>query len=129
MKLLAIVALLPSLLLAQARPLAEIKVKIEAPETDKLLLLNKLNEHGADHHMHFTSVQDGFDYRLVFGTQQPSAPWGGNTSAAGVSAFDTEGKEIFRFSRSNRATDKGAANAVAKEIIKRLLEWRSLLHE
>ena len=117
MKLLVSIVLFSSLALGQAKPVAEIKVKIEAPESDKLLLLDKLNEHGAGHHMHFTSVQEGFDYRLVFGTQQPSVPWWGNTSAAGVSAYDPQGRELFRFSRSNRMTDTGATNAAAKEII------------
>jgi hypothetical protein len=110
--------------LRQAKPVTEIKVKIGAPESDKVLLLEKLNEHGARHHLHFTSVQEGFDYRVVFGTQQPSSPWVGNTSAAGVSAYDPEGRELFRFSRSNRATDTGATNAAAKEIVKRILRWQ-----
>jgi hypothetical protein len=123
-RLLTTIVLFSSLALAQAKPVTEIRVKIEAPESDKFLLLDKLNEHGANHHLHFTIVQEGFDYRLVFGTQQPSSPWVGNTSAAGVSAYDPEGRELFRFSRSNRATDTGATNAAAKEIIKRILRWQ-----
>jgi len=123
-KLMVTIVLFSSLALAQAKPLTEIKVKIEAPESDKILLLDKLNEHGEGHQMHFTSVQEGFDYRLVFGTMQPSSPWVGNTSAAGVSVYDSKGTELFRFSRSNRWTDSGATNAAAKEIIKRLLRWQ-----
>src|SRR5215831_21115569 len=41
-KLLITIALLPSFTLGQAS-LVEVKVKIEAPESDKLLLLDKLN--------------------------------------------------------------------------------------
>jgi len=123
-KLLVAIVFCSSLAFGQSKPIAEMKVKIEAPESDKLLLLDKLNERGADHHMRFTSVQDGFEYRIVFGTLQPSIPWWGNTSAAGVSVYDPRGTELFRFSRSNRMTDTGATNAAAKEIIKRLLRWQ-----
>ena len=113
-----------SLALGQTKPVAKVRINIEAPESDKLMLLEKLNEHGAGHHMHFTELKEGFDYRIVFGTSQPSVPYWGNTSAAGVSVFDSKGTELFRFSRSNRTTDAGATNAVAKEIVKRLLRWQ-----
>lgn len=42
--------------------------------------------------------------------------------------YDAQGKELFKFDRKGRGTDKGATNAVAKEIIKRLSEWRSISH-
>jgi hypothetical protein len=39
--------------------------------------------------------------------------------------FDTKGAELFNFNRDGRKTDSGAANATAKEIIKRLRVLRA----
>jgi hypothetical protein len=39
--------------------------------------------------------------------------------------FDAKGSELFSFNRDGRKTDAGAANATAKEIIKRLRQLRS----
>lgn len=38
--------------------------------------------------------------------------------------FDPQGRLLFSFTRGTRYTDKGATNAAAKEIIKRLIRWR-----
>jgi hypothetical protein len=40
--------------------------------------------------------------------------------------FDAKGAELFEFNRDGRKTDEGAANATAKEIIKRLQKLRSV---
>src|SRR5580700_10491164 len=84
----------------------EIRIKIQASQLDRSLLFQKLNDHGADHHMHFVMVERDFDYRVAYG------------SAGGA--------EIFEFSRNGRATNDQAANATAKEIIKRIRKLRSL---
>ena len=117
--------------LPQSQP-ALIKVKVDAPELDRRMLLEKLNSHGKDHGMKFDLADSGFDYRIAFGTGQGNADAlvagsGGsyNTSAATADVFDASGKELFRFDRKNRWTDSGAANAAAKEIIKRLVRLRS----
>ncbi len=47
--------------LGQGKPVTELKVKIEATELDKIVLLQKLNEHGSDHQLHFVAADDGFE--------------------------------------------------------------------
>lgn len=116
---------------AETKPSAQtVRVKIEATELDKRLLLEKLNRHGPDHGLKFELAEQGYDYRIAFSTEQRKS-WfivsggGGsyNTSAATVSVADSKGTELFRFQRAGRGTDTGAAKAVAKEIIKRLIRW------
>jgi hypothetical protein len=104
-----------------AQPL---KVKIEATELDRKMLVEKLNSHGESHHLKFQLVEQDFDYRITFGTGQGTVNtvYGAvNSSAATTSVFDANGKELFEFRREGRWTDSGATNAAAKEIIKRLL--------
>ena len=99
------------------------KVTIEATELDKKMLLQKLNEHGADHKLKFVLSEKDFDYRIVFGTGQggyQTAYGEINSSGSSVQVFDSKGTELFAFNRAGRATDSGATNAAAKEIIKRL---------
>jgi hypothetical protein len=116
--------------LAQGSPaLTTAKVKIEAPELDRRMLLQKLNAHGVDHGIKFEEVETDYDYRIVFGTGQgktDSTIWGSggsfNSSRATADVFDGKGTELFRFDRNQRGTDAGATNAVAKEIIKRILK-------
>jgi hypothetical protein len=110
-----------------------LKVKIEATELDKAVLIKKLNEHGADHSLRFEAADAEYVYRIVFATSQDKTDlfvWGGgggmNSSAAGADVFDADGKELFKFTRAARGTDAGATNAVAKEIVKRLVQWRKL---
>jgi hypothetical protein len=109
------------------------KVKIEATELDRKMLLQKLNSHGADHRMKFESAESDYDYRIVFSTGQEKSVagvWGSggsfNSSVANADVFDGKGTELFRFERKQRGTDSGATNAVAKEIIKRILKVNSL---
>lgn len=107
-----------------------VKVFIDAPELDAQTLMPKLVQHGADHGISFQRVNADYDYKIVFGTRQEQSQallWGSggsfNVSGAAAAVFDKDGKELFKFTRSNRGTDKGATNAVAKEIVKRLQEW------
>jgi hypothetical protein len=115
---------------AAAQP-ETVKVKIEASEMDRRMLLDKLNEHGAEHGMKFVLDEKEFGYRINFTVEQGHA-WsagagsGGtyNTSEAKATVYDDKDGELFRFSRAQRRTDSGAANAVAKEIIKRMLKLK-----
>ena len=105
-----------------------VKVKIEASEFDRRLLLEKLNEHAAERGMKFVSDDKEYKYVIEFAVEQgkawTSGPGGGsyNTSEAKVTVYDDQEVEMFRFSRAQRRTDGGATNAVAKEIIKRMLK-------
>jgi hypothetical protein len=109
-----------------------VKVKIEASEMDRRLLLQKLNEHGADHQMKFVLDDKEFSYRINFTVDQgkgwTSGAGGGsyNTSEAKTTVYDEKDSELFSFTRAQRRTDSGAANAVAKEIIKRMLKLKEL---
>jgi hypothetical protein len=97
-----------------------VKVRIDAKELDRALLFQKLNEHGADHHMRFELVSQGYEYRIGYGTGQAGGPYGPVATASVTRVFDPKGAELFNFNRDGRKTDAGAANATAKEIIKRL---------
>jgi hypothetical protein len=102
-----------------------VKVRIDAKELDRALLFQKLNEHGADHHMKFVLANQNYDYRIGYGTGQAGGPYGPVATASVTRVFDTKGAELFNFTRDGRKTDAGAANATAKEIIKRLRVLRA----
>ncbi len=109
-----------------------IRVKIEATELDKKLLFDKLNEHGPGHRMKFELADENFEYRIAFNTFQhrnTAATLAGagavHFSGAEVKVYDKQDKTLFSFTRETRYTDKGATNAAAKEIIKRLLQLRA----
>jgi hypothetical protein len=81
--------------------------EIEATELDGKMLVAKLNEHGASHHLKFELVDRDFDYRIVFGTGQAPVmtTYGSmNSSGAMASVFDAKGSELFQFKRSTRST-------------------------
>jgi hypothetical protein len=107
-----------------------VKVKIEASEMDRRMLMEKLNEHGAEHGMKFVLDEKEFSYRINFSIEQAKAwtsgPGGGsyNTSEAKATVYDDKNAELFSFTRAQRRTDSGATNAVAKEIIKRILKLK-----
>jgi hypothetical protein len=115
-----------------------LKVKIEGTELDRKMLLSKLNENGKDrvqvrHGMKFELVDADYDYRIVFATGQgttQATTWGSggsmNSSSASADVFDGKGTELFKFERNQRWTDEGASNAVAEEIIKRILKLNKL---
>jgi hypothetical protein len=106
-----------------------IRVKIDSnKELDRALLIQKLKEHGADHHMKFELVKENFDYRIAYGTGEAAgfSPYGPVVATASVTrVFDAKGAEVFNFNRDGRKTDAGAANATAKEIVKRLRQLRA----
>jgi hypothetical protein len=106
-----------------------IRVKIDSnKELDRALLIQKLKEHGADHHMKFELVNENFDYRIAYGTGEAAgfSPYGPVVATASVTrVFDAKGAEVFNFNRDGRKTDAGAANATAKEIVKRLRQLRA----
>jgi hypothetical protein len=112
-------ALAPALVRAAAAD-TTVRVRIEATELDKKILLEKLNDNGKSHHQVFVAADDGFDYRIVFETYQEQTPTGNRRSGAHVTVYDKQGHDLFSFTREQRITDSGATNAVAKEIIKRL---------
>lgn len=118
-----------TLCLAQAKPAPEIvKVKIEATELDRLMLLDKLNVHGNDHQMKFVSDDHDYTYRIAFGTGQGTVntTYGQmNSSEATATVYDSAGTVLFDFKRAGRGTDKKATDSVAKEIIKRIITLRS----
>jgi hypothetical protein len=108
-----------------------LKVKIEAPEWDKKLLLEKLQSLGTRKGLNFEMAETGFDYRIVFETGQQERTGFGygvgvsiNASSAGAKVYDSKGAELFQFERRGRFTDVGATNAVAKEVVKRLVKLR-----
>ncbi|HVA17071.1 MAG TPA: hypothetical protein VMV59_05080 [Candidatus Dormibacteraeota bacterium] len=109
-----------------------IRVKIEANQWDKDLILQKLNQHGQSHHLKFEAADDGYQYRVTFATGQKRnvlleimGAGAVNYSKADVTVYDSKGVALFQFERDNRYTDSGATNAAAKEIIKRLVKLRS----
>lgn len=114
-------------------PETVLKVKIEATELDRKMLLRQLNWNGFPDRMKFELVEADYDYRIVFATGQgttQSTIWGSggslNSSSASADVFDLKGTELFRFARNQRATDEGATNAVAEEIIKRIRQLNKL---
>ena len=77
----------------------------------------------------FELAESDFDYRIVFSTGQGTTEttWGElNSSLASADVFDPNGTELFKFERKGRGRDEAATNAVAKEIIKRILKLNSL---
>jgi hypothetical protein len=101
------------------------RIRVDAKEIDRGLLIQKLNEHGADHHIKIEFVNQNFDYRIAYGTGG-FTPYGYAPASASVTkVYDAKGAELFEFTRDGRKTDEGAANATAKEIVKRLLRLHS----
>ena len=80
--------------------------------------------------MKFVADDKGFNYRINFAIEQgkgwTSGAAGGsyNTSEAKATVYDDKDGELFSFSRAQRRTDSGATNAVAKEIIKRMMKLK-----
>jgi hypothetical protein len=115
--------------LAQTKSATEtVKVKIEATELDRLMLLDKLNASGKDHHLKFVPSDADFDYRIAFATGQGTVntTYGEmNASDATTTVYDPKGTVLFDFKRAGRGTDERATVSVAKEIIKRILKLRA----
>jgi hypothetical protein len=105
-----------------------LKVKVQSTPMERQLLFAKLNERAATHHIRFVLVETGFDYRVAYGVagpvMTPSGP--AAASAAVTKVFDPGGTELFTFARDGRWTPDAAANATAKEIIKRIRKLRGI---
>lgn len=100
------------------------RVRVDAKDLDRGLLISKLQEHGANNHIKVTIVNENYDYRVAYGTGG-FTPYGPAPATASVTkVFDAKGSELFEFTREGRKTDEGAANATAKEIVKRLKKLR-----
>ncbi len=124
MRLLIAILLCTTLSFARSKPIVEIKVSIEASDSDRRVLLEKLNHHGKGCHWHFTDVKEAFDYRIVFVTDQPSGPWWwGNTDRARATIYDVKGTEISRITRSKRK-EVYATDSTADEIIEQIQKWQ-----
>jgi hypothetical protein len=108
----------------------EIRVRVEASAWYQSLLLEKLNDSGRLHGLHFDESDQNYDYRIAFGTGQDTvaAEYGQMNDATGSAAvFDPRGAKMFEFNREGRFSDAGVTNAIAKEIVKRLLKIRAEL--
>jgi len=106
-----------------------LKVKIQSTPMERQLLFAKLNERAAPHHIQFVLVESGFDYRVAYGTAggPGMTPYGPAAATASVTkVFDPVGAQLFTFARDGRWTPDAAANATAKEIIKRIRKLRGL---
>ncbi len=105
-----------------------LKVKIQTSPMERQLLFAKLNERAATHHIQFILVESGFDYRVAYGVAGPvMTPYGPAAASASVTkVFDPSGTQLFTFARDGRWTPDAAANATAKEIIKRIRKLRGL---
>jgi hypothetical protein len=102
-----------------------IRVWLDANVWNEVILLKQLNAHGAAKHWQFQTVAPGetYDYRIVFDSFPKDVPTPyGNIPAhdSSVTVYDATGQELFSYTREGRWTEKGASDAAAKEIIKRL---------
>ena len=102
------------------------RVRVDAKDLDRGLLISKLQEHGADNHIKIVIANENYDYRVAYGTGGFTPYGAAGPSASVTKVFDGKGTELFEFTRDGRKTDVGAANATAKEIIKRLKKLRGL---
>jgi hypothetical protein len=100
------------------------RVRVDAKDLDRGLLISKLQEHGANNHIKVTIANENYDYRVAYGTGGFTPYGAAGASASVTKVFDAAGTELFQFTRDGRKTDVGAANATAKEIIKRLKKLR-----
>jgi len=102
------------------------RVRVDAKDLDRGLLISKLQEHGANNHIKVTIANENYDFRVAYGTGGFTPYGAAGASASVTKVFDGNGTQLFEFTRDGRKTDVGAANATAKEIIKRLKKLRGL---
>src|SRR5579871_1626600 len=104
-----------------------IQIKIESSEWDRPKLLEKLNESGDSHKIKFELSDKDYAYRIVFSIGQSTGTYNGSTSSlnsATADVYDSQGVDLFRVFRNNRFSEGGVTNAVAKEVVKRLVKIR-----
>jgi hypothetical protein len=103
-------------------PATTIKIKIEAQETSKRLLLQKLRAEGKDLGLVWQESEAGFDYGILLDIRDETnmrVSW--CTARATVDAAD--GKQLFQFTEGGWSC-LPATNSVAKGIIERLVRLR-----
>jgi hypothetical protein len=113
-------------------PVAVLKVKIEASESDKQKLVKSLKEHGCNHGIGFEPTDERFDYRIAVAdilkpkmTLTQAGIGSAEEAFVTMTVFDDKGMVLFTFDRRARVTRRGVLNASAKEIIKRLVQVHS----
>lgn len=113
-------------LIPGAASAADIKVKIEGTLSDSLTLLQALNENGREYDLHYKLADERFDYRIATyseGFKASGLVLSSGAANASAAILTSDCKLLFIVSRSGRATQRGALNAVAKEINKRLANY------
>ena len=118
--------LLASPVTAQAAPpVTMVRLRVTATEADRALLLERLNHNAKGRNLGFETGGDAYDYKIMFATEDDPRHWMTlNTASASAEVYDPGGVLLFSVRRENRASVGGAANAVAKEVIKRILRSR-----
>ena len=120
-----VVAFLGTILVASAALAEEVKVKIDASAEDAPALLAKLNEHGAEKQLKFSSVESGYKFRIAISAESMTKGdmlFGGGADAA-AAVLTPECQVVFIVSRGGRTTKGGAMNALAKEIVKKMPQY------
>jgi hypothetical protein len=119
----ALLVLVPTTVAAQSKtPETVIKVKIEAPENSKQLLLRKLQVEAKDLGLVWHESAAGFDYGILLDIRDETnmrVSW--CTVRATVHAAD--GKELFQFTAGGWSC-LPATESVARGIIERLVRLR-----
>src|SRR6516225_12327179 len=101
-----------------------LKVRIEATEHDKRLLLDKLQQHGREHQLECELTDENFDYRIEFQVQYMATPGEAGDTYASAKVYDSNGRILLGFDRDSRVpwgdSDARATDKVGKEIMKQL---------
>ena len=115
--------LAPTVIAGQTKsPATTIKIKIEAQEASKRLLLQKLQAEGKDLGLVWQESTAGFDYRILLNVRDETnmrVSW--CTARATVHAAD--GKQLFEFTEGGWSC-LPATESVARGIIERLVRLR-----
>ena len=105
---------------AGAQAPVEVRVRIEAgpaDAVDAVRLLERLNANGEEDNLRFQLVQDGYDFRIAFGSEGFALLRGADARAA---VLTPDCNLLFIVARQGRFTQAGALNALTKEIAKGL---------
>lgn len=103
-----------------------LKVKVDGDKATAIKMAEQLNKHGKDKDLQFQLVDADYQFRIAAYTEGVSATdmffgSGGADSAAAV--LDPNCEMLFIVSRSGRATQGGALNAVSKELVKKFRSY------
>lgn len=118
----ALLAVAPNAVTAQIKPTTTIKVKIEAQEAGKRLLLENLQADGKDLGLNWLESSVGFDYRILFQIRDETnmrVSW----CTASATVYAAEGKELFQFTQGGWSC-MPATDSLARGVIERLLRMR-----